>query len=74
MNKIKIITPYIELDNYGKSKIQLNYEYDKIFKRREDSIVVDTFYGQTINIFKCKCGYESYSYQKFLDVPLLFVG
>ncbi len=74
MNKVKIIPPYIELDNYGKSKIQLNYEYDKIFKRRENSIVVDTFYGQTINIFKCKCGYESYSYQKFLDVPLLFVG
>ena len=24
-----------------------------------------------INIFNCKCGYESYSFQKLLDIPLL---
>ena len=24
-----------------------------------------------INIFICKCGYESYSFQKLLDIPLL---
>ena len=71
MNKVKINPPYIELKNDNKTKIQLNYEFDKIFKRREDSIVVDTFYGQIINIFQCKCGLESYSYEKFLDIPLL---
>ena len=71
MNKVKIKPPYIELKDENKNKIQLNYEYDKIFKRREDSIVVDTFYGQIINIFQCKCGFETYSYEKFLDVPLL---
>ena len=71
MNKVKINPPYIELKSDNKNKIQLNYEFDKIFKRREDSIVVDTFYGQIINIFQCKCGYETYSYEKFLDIPLL---
>ena len=71
MNKVKIKPPYIELKDENKNKIQLNYEYDKIFKRREDSIVVDTFYGQIINIFQCKCGFETYSYEKFLDIPLL---
>ena len=74
MNRVKIIPPYMELDYSNKSKIELNSEYDKVFRRREDSIIVDTFYSQIINIFKCKCGYESYSYQKILDIPLLFIG
>ncbi len=73
MNKVKIIPPYIELDDNNKTKEQINIEFDKIFKRRENSIVVDTFYGQFINIFKCKCGFETYSYEKFLDIPLLFI-
>ena len=74
MNRVKIIPPYIELDYSNKNKIELNNEYDKIFRRREDSIIVDTFYSQIINIFQCKCGFESYSYEKILDIPLLFIG
>ena len=41
------------------------------FKSRENSIIVDIFYNQIINIFTCSCGFESYSFQKLLDIPLL---
>ena len=71
MNRITVIPPYIKLDDNNKTKIELNLEFDKIFKRREDSLVIDTFYGQIINIFTCKCDYETFSFQKILDLPLL---
>ena len=48
-----------------------NFEYNKYFLERENSIITDLFYTQIINIFNCKCGYESYSFQKLLDIPLL---
>lgn len=32
---------------------------------------MDCFYSQIINIFKCECGFETYSFQKVLDFPLL---
>ena len=32
---------------------------------------MDSFYGQIINIFTCKCGKISYSFEKILDLPLL---
>ena len=72
LNIVKIKPSYQELDDKGKSKIQINKEYDLLFKKRENSIIVNTFYGQLINIFKCTCGFESYSFEKVLDLPLLF--
>ena len=72
LNKVNFRPSYKELDDNGKSKEELNKEYDLLFKRREDSIIIDTFYGQLINIFKCECGFESYSFEKVLDLPLLF--
>ncbi len=72
LNIVKIKPSYQELDDKGKSKIQINKEYDLLFKKRENSIIVNTFYGQLINIFKCSCGFESYSFEKVLDLPLLF--
>ena len=38
---------------------------------RENSIIMDLFYTYLINIFTCKKGCESYSFQKLLDIPLL---
>ena len=32
---------------------------------------MDSFYGQIINIFTCSCKYQTYSFQKILDLPLL---
>ena len=43
-----------------------------MYKDRENSIIVDTFYGQIINIIKCHCGFESFSFDKFFRVPLIF--
>lgn len=71
-NKVKNKTQYQELDTKNKSKIELNKEYDLLFRKREDSFVIDTFYIQLSSTFKCdKCGFDSYSFQKILDLPLL---
>jgi len=72
LNLIKKIPEYKEIDDKGKSKMQLYEEYDFLFKSRENSIITDTFYGKIINIFICQCGKESYSFEKFLDIPLIF--
>ena len=37
----------------------------------DNPIITDLFYTQMINIFTCKCGYESYLFPKLLDIPLL---
>ena len=71
LNEVKKKKPYIELKTYGKSKIQCDREFDENFKGRENSIIMDSFYGQIINIFTCKCGFKDYSFQKVLDLPLL---
>ena len=67
----KNISKYEELKLDDKSKEEKNFEYNKYFLARENSIITDLFYTQMINIFTCKCGNESYSFQKLLDIPLL---
>ena len=72
LNFITEKKPYKMLNSNNQNKKELNYEYDKIFREREDSLVIDTFYGQSISIFQClQCHHESYSFEKFLDIPLL---
>ena len=71
LNEVKIKAPYRELDTKNKSKIVCDKEFDELFRSRESSIIMDSFYGQIINIFTCKCNYQSYSFQKVLDIPLL---
>jgi len=65
------ISAYKELTTEGKSKEEQSKEYHNFFLSRENSIIVDIFYNQMINIFTCACGFESYSFQKLLDIPLL---
>ena len=67
----KNISKYEELKLDDKTKEEQSFEYNKYFLTRENSIITDLFYTQMINIFTCKCGYESYSFQKLLDIPLL---
>ena len=74
LNRVKGKPSYIELKTSNKSKKECDEEYDYIFKRRESSIIIDSFYGQLINIFTCKCNFKDYSFQKVLDLPLLFEG
>jgi len=71
LNEVKKKKPYVELTTSGKSKIQCDKEFDENFRGRENSIVMDSFYGQIINIFTCKCNFKDYSFQKVLDLPLL---
>ena len=70
LNNIKMKTPYIELDTLNKNKIQCKYEYDNLYKQKDDSLIIDSFYGQIINIFSCKCGFQNFSFQKCFDIPL----
>lgn len=71
LNEGKPKAPYKELNTSGKSKIECDEEFDKLFRKRESSIVMDSFYAQIINIFTCKCKYNTFSFQKILDFPLL---
>ena len=71
LNEIEKPEPYKELSTLNKSKIECDKEFDETFKKRENSLIMDCFYSQIINIFKCECGFETYSFQKVLDFPLL---
>lgn len=71
MNIVKDKPKYYEIETKNKTKKEIFDDYTQYFLERENSIIVDTFYGQTENIFVCTCGFESYSYQKFLDLPIL---
>ena len=71
LNEVKNPAPYKELSTLNKTKNQCNKEFDETFRSRENSLIIDTFYGQLINIFKCKCSFETYSFEKILDLPLL---
>ena len=53
------------------SKNLLSKKFNDFYLSREKSVVTDIYYTQLINIFTCKCGKESYSFQKILDIPLL---
>ena len=72
LNQTKIISQYKELKTEGKTKKEQNYEYNDFYLCRENSIVVKVFYSQIMNIFTCDCGFVSYSFEKLLDIPLLF--
>ena len=81
LNTVKVKIPYKELDTKNKSKIQCDKEFDDFFRKRENSFIMDVFYGQIINIFQCKyrdknnynayCNQETYSFEKIMDLPLL---
>ena len=72
LNQAKISNNYKELKTEGKSKKEQNYEYNNFYLSKENSIVVKVFYSQIMNIFTCECGDISYSFEKILDIPLLF--
>ena len=72
LNRVKVKPKYEELKTENKNKLELNKDYHSLFQKRENSIVVDFFYGQLCNIFSClECKLETYSYEKFLDIPIL---
>lgn len=70
-NRNSIITPYIELNTYDKSKNILAKEFHNLFLRRENSFIIDIFYTQLIIIFNCKCEFETYSFQKVIGYSFI---
>lgn len=67
LNKAK----FIEIDDRGKSKGELQNEYNKFYASREKSIVTDFFNGELLNTFICdNCNKETYSFQKIIDIPI----
>ena len=72
LNRVISLPKYEELDEKNKDKNEILKEFNELFKKREDSIIVDTFYLQIINTFECKCGYKTYSFENLLDIPLIF--
>ena len=34
--------------------------------------IFDLFYNQIKNKFQCKCKYEKYSFEKKIDIPIIF--
>ena len=72
LNEIKTKTIYREYtDNEKKPKKIRDEEFDKNFKEREKSIIIDIFYSQIITTFTCECKSKTFSFQKILDFPLL---
>ena len=64
LNEVLHPAPYKELSTLNKSKIECDKEFDEVFRKRENSLIMDVFYGQLINIFKCECNFETYSFEK----------
>ena len=71
LNEVLHPAPYKELSTLNKSKTECDKEFDEVFRKRENSLIMDVFYGQLINIFTCECNFETYSFEKILDLPLL---
>ena len=71
LNEVKVKDPYRELDTKDKSKIVYDREFDELFRARESSIIMDSFYGQINNIFTYTSNIQYISFQKVLDLPLL---
>ena len=62
---------YKELSYEGKNKYEASKEFHNNYIRRENSAVIKNFYFQMMNIYVCSCGYETFSFDKYLDLPLL---
>ena len=69
---IQTRSSYQEIDNNNKTKLEISLEYNKFFNSREHTFIHDLFYFQTISTYTCICGYNSYSCENLLEIPLLF--
>ena len=65
--------PYRELIFQNNNKyIQCN-EYENYYKSRGNSFIVDLFSNLIINTFTYKCGYQTFSFEMILDIPLIIM-
>ena len=68
---VKSKTQYHEIDNNNKTKEEVCKEYNDFFNKREHTYIHDLFYFQTITTYSCICGYNSYTCENLLEIPLL---
>lgn len=68
---VKSKTQYHEIDNNNKTKEEVCNEYNDFFNKREHTYIHDLFYFQTITTYSCICGYNSYTCENLLEIPLL---
>ena len=64
-------SPYKVLSYEAKNKYEASKEFHNNYIKRENSSVIKNFYFQIMNIYVCSCGYETFSFDKYLDLPLL---
>ena len=65
--------PYIELPTYHSFDVKQSAEMWSYHLQRNDSRIIDMFYGQTVTYIRCsKCGEERVKYEPFsvLTLPL----
>ena len=70
-NNNKNLPSHMIINNEYKGKVKVFKEFLKNFKSREDSFINNIFYLQLINKFICSWGYESYTVDNLIDIPLL---
>ena len=63
---------YQELNFDKDSKCTAVEKYYDYCKRHEDSYILDIFNSQIINISTCKCKFDSFSFDKLIEFPLIF--
>ena len=64
-NRIKGKFIYEEIEYNNQSKQEVVENFHNFFIKKEDSFIVDSFYIQLLNIYKCNCGFETYSCEKY---------
>ena len=56
-NSNRYFVPYRILETVSKTKEDLSREYHNLLLTKENSIIINTFYIQLINSFRCQCKY-----------------
>jgi len=72
MNRVKSKPNYSMLTQDSSNLNELAEKWFNYSKSREDSIITDTFRGQTMSKVICACGFEHISFEDFLAISLPF--
>ena len=69
-NKIKIKEEYEQFVYKNNNKKEMSEDFHNFYIKNENSFIIDIFYSQLINIYTCVYGYDTFSFQKNLDIPI----
>ena len=51
----------------------MGLEFHEFYSKTDKSFINDFFHTQIYNIYTCVCGYDSYRFQKIIDIPLFLL-